>query len=334
MADGHEPAFPGWSARIESTVERMVVAYFGVQVRGAQAKDRALAALGGVQRLLGASHGPTHRDIAHHVDAQGDDNFVVVSYWLDASQFALWQAGSGYLAWWNDDERLQEELGYFHEILTPSPAGFETLISDPQTLAGASAALGATTAAPIQEHGYWGGMRDRIARAQTERLSASGSPMLAQSSDDGARKKVIGPDNLAMIRSGQDWSATAGDEREMYLRKVEPALRRGMAFLSNSGPEVGCYSNAYMRIIDPNGDPRDATFGFSLWRSLGDLEGWSEHHPSHMAILGSFMNLIAKMDNKIDVRLYHEVCVLRTDEQIYEYINCHAQTGMLKYLAA
>jgi aldoxime dehydratase len=29
------------------------------------------------------------------------------------------------------------------------------------------------------------------------------------------------------------------------------------------------------------------------------------------------------------LRLYHEVTVARADEQFFEYLNCHPQTGML-----
>ena len=36
---------------------------------------------------------------------------------------------------------------------------------------------------------------------------------------------------------------------------------------------------------------------------------------------------------QLQLRVYHEVSVLKTDEQRYEYINCHPRTGLLNGLA-
>ncbi len=57
----------------------------------------------------------------------------------------------------------------------------------------------------IQEHAYWGGMRDRIPLSQTDAMSPGGEPRVIR---DGARIRVVAHDNLCLIRSGQDWTDT------------------------------------------------------------------------------------------------------------------------------
>jgi aldoxime dehydratase len=88
----------------------------------------------------------------------------------------------------------------------------------------------------------------------------------------GGRVTVRGHDNVCLIRSGQDWAETEGEERTLYLKEIEPTLRAGMDFLHSSGAEVGCYSNRYVRFIDGDGAPLEKSFGLGHWRSLDMLE--------------------------------------------------------------
>ena len=110
---------------------------------------------------------------------------------------------------------------------------------------------------------------------------------------------------------------------------MEPVLREGMDFLRDQGTTIGCYTNRYMRHLDAAGRPLEKTFGLSLWRSLADMERWAESHPTHVAIFGTFMRIVQEMNFQLKLRVYHEVSVLKPDEQDYEYINCHAQTGLM-----
>ena len=115
---------------------------------------------------------------------------------------------------------------------------------------------------------------------------------------------------------------------------MEPVLREGMDFLRDDGRAIGCYSNRYMQHIDATGGRTEKSFGVSLWRSLADMERWSESHPTHVAIFGTFMRIVQELQFQLKLRVYHEVSVLKPDEQDYEYINCHPRTGLLAALAA
>jgi aldoxime dehydratase len=179
----------------------------------------------------------------------------------------------------------------------------------------------------VMEHAYWGGMRDRIPASQTDALAPAGAPSIER---DGMRAIVRGHEHLCLIRSGQDWSDTDAGERAMYLDDVEPVLRAGMDFLRDEGAAFGCFANRYLRVEDADGRPLEKSYGMSWWKSLAALERWAESHPTHLAIFGAAMKYLGTLGPAAQLELYHEVSVVRADEQRFEYLNCHERTGMLR----
>jgi aldoxime dehydratase len=141
---------------------------------------------------------------------------------------------------------------------------------------------------------------------------------------------VLPHDNICLIRSGQDWIATASNERRMYLEDVEPVLRAGMNFLRDDGLQIGCFANRYMTVMDANGRALEKSFGMSWWQSLAALEAWAESHPTHVAIFRAALKYLAALGPAAKLKLYHEVTVAAQDEQYFEYFNCHPATGMLR----
>ena len=127
----------------------------------------------------------------------------------------------------------------------------------------------------------------------------------------------------------QDWRATEGAERRLYLDEVEPVLRAGMDFLRDLGLSVGCFVNRYMTVLDDAGELTEKRFGMSWWRSLTALERWAECHPTHLAIFGTFMHEMAPLGDAMQLRLWHEVMVLPAQAQSFEYVNCHQRTGLM-----
>jgi len=212
-------------------------------------------------------------------------------------------------------------VGTFAEVLRPVVRRFETLFSS--DLPEGAACLAQRLSDAVQEHGYWGGARDRIPLSQTEDLAPVGSPRVVT---DGILQRVLGQENLCLIRSGQDWSATEGK----YQEDVEPTLRVGMDFLRDDGLPSGCFANRYLTVIDRHGNALEKSFGMSWWRSLADLERWAESHPTHHAIFGAAMKYLGAMGPDAKLRLYHEVTVAAAHEQYFEYANCHPETGMLQ----
>ncbi len=300
------------------------MANLGVQWNSESEADLAYGYMRALMATLDAESGVRVHDLAHYVDQQGYDTLILIAYWTDMSAFDAWQ-GRGDV---RDAAAKAGALGRFREILTPRPQRQETLFSGTAGLEGLGLAFGEPSA-EVTEHGYWGSARDRLAIAQTDALDPAGVLDFTVH-EDARRVTVKGHDNVAIIRSGQDWRATKGKERELYNDDIEPVLRSGMDYLCNDGAAIGCYQNRYMRLVDLPGDTHEKSFGFSYWRSLADLEKWAEEHPSHLAIFGTFHRVVAELDFQLDLLLSHEIYVVRPDEQSYEYVNCHAKTGLLK----
>jgi aldoxime dehydratase len=325
--DSYAPPYPAWVARADGSVKQVVMGYFGVQSFGEGCLAAACAALRQIAQSFGLDDGPRHHDFAHYIDAKGYDNMVVIGYWEDPTAFERWESSSAVSQWWLSEELGRDGLGYFRETLTPGVERFETLYTLPEYMEGIGVVMG-TSSAEIQEHGYWGSMRDRIPLSQTDRMSPSGQ--LETSAQAAHRVVIQGHENLTIIRSGQDWSETEGKERELYLNQMEPVLRAGMDFLRDDGLSVGCYSNRFMQHIDANGRPQEKAVSVSYWRSLAHLERWSESHPSHIEIFGTFMRMVQELQGEVKWKGYHEVSVLRAEDQRYEYINCHPDTGLMR----
>jgi len=323
IPDDYAPPVPAYVARFRPTVKRVIMAYFGIQYSGDEPASTQKA-LEWIAARFASAGGPTHWDRARYVDEANYTNIISVGYWADHSKFAEWMRPTQ--AEWTAEHHSLNKLGRFIEILSPSVDGFETLFSSLDRTEGV-AVLADAMSGEIQEHAYWGGMRDRVPLSQTDAMDPIGAPRFVR---EGLSIRVIPNDNLCLIRSGQDWADTNSAEREMYLRDGEPVLRQGMDFLRDEGMTIGCYANRYMTVLDSSGRPVEKTFGMSWWKSLASLERWAESHPTHVAIFGAAMKYLMKLGPAAKLRLYHEVIVARASEQFFEYLKCHNRTGMLK----
>ncbi len=321
----YQPPYPSFAARFGEEVTTVVMAYLGVQARDAGHPALA-AALAGLRQQLAAPDGPACWDRAGYVDARGYTNVISIAYWDTPATFAAWYAAHG--AGWTDPARAADGVGFFLELVTPAAERLETIFSSPDRVEGvAGAARGFS--GMIEEHGYWGSMRDRLPLSQSSPLYPAGDPAVAA---DGPVRTVVLPENACLIRSGQDISDTGTRERELYLADVEPSLRAGMDFLRDEGLAIGCYDNRYMVVLDEDDQPTDRTFGLSWWRDLSALEDWAASHPTHVKIFGAAMRHLSSFGPETRLRLYHEVTVPAATEQRFVYVGCHDQTGLLRAL--
>jgi aldoxime dehydratase len=322
LPENHRPPYPSAVARFNPRIERVVMAYFGVQ-HGKSAHPEAERLLHTIASAFGDELGPRNWDRARYLDEVGFTNTISIGYWDAPSDFDSWFAKHG--RGWANRTLATNEVGTFTEILRPTVERFETLFSS-DTVEGV-ACLAEGLSNEVQEHAYWGGARDRIPLSQTSDLAPSGEPCVLT---EGLHQRVLPHDNICLIRSGQDWMATGSDERRMYLEEVEPVLREGMNFLRDDGLQIGCFANRYMTVVDTNGQTLDKTFGMGWWKSLTALERWAESHPTHVAIFGAALKYLAALGPAAKLKLYHEVTVAAKNEQYFEYFNCHSATGMLR----
>ncbi|MBT2246737.1 phenylacetaldoxime dehydratase family protein [Sphingobium sp. BHU LFT2] len=329
VADDYKPPFPMWVARADPSLKQVVMGHFGVQSTSGdeQARAASLDALRHIVASFQGADGPGHFDLVDYADTDGHDNRMAIAYWTDPAAFARWETAAPVRDWWQAEARLSDGIGYFREIIAPRVEQFETLYGFQDAFPGVGAVMD-RGGSEVEEHGYWGSMRDRIPASQTDWMAATGDLGIA-SGDPQTRGRVViaGHDNLCLIRSGQDWEEADAEERALYLDEIEPTLRAGMDFLRDEGGTVGCYSNRYVRHIDLDGRAIDQSFDLGLWRSLDLLERWAESHPTHLRIFVTFFRVATSLQK---LRLYHEVLVADAADQHYEYINCHPNTGLMR----
>lgn len=327
VPEDYEPAYPSYSARAATPVDQVVMSYLGVQFGSDAQRDHAFESMRHIISTFDAPDGPKHHDLTYHLDNQDHHNLMVVGYWLDPAAYRRWSSSDEVAAWWESDDRLHDGLGYFRETQCPRLEQFETIYGYQDDLPGIGAVMGAVSA-EINEHGYWGSMRERFALSQTDRMQPRGALRVVSGDPaEGGRVVVRGHDNVALIRSGQEWRQAGPDERSLYLDKIEPTLVDGMSFLRDYGRAVGCYSNRFVQNIDLDGNLHDETYNVGHWESLAALERWAESHPTHLRIFATFVKIAATLGK---LRLYHEVSVSDGPNQTFEYINCHPATGLMR----
>ncbi|KAE9392998.1 hypothetical protein BT96DRAFT_959169 [Gymnopus androsaceus JB14] len=313
----YTPPFPAYCARFPESVKHIVMAIFGAQSR------HVLRFVEGSSEKLSP---PVFWEIASVLDTRNAQNLTVIAYWPSKAAYESWCSESGFEQWWESIDPEAEEHGWFKEIFLPPVERFETVFSGNDAPEGA-AWLREEMSGMLKEHVYWGSMRDRLPVAQTDPLLGEGIP---KKKDQDSRKQ-----NLCVIRSGQDWSATLPRERSKYLETMHPVLIKGMDFLRDEGRDIGCYSCRFMNVLDHSNaeTPTDRTFGLAFFDDIASLEKWSKQHKTHLDIFGRFLQYAKELDNEVSLRLFHEVFVLQPDQQQFEYIGCHSGTGMLASIA-
>ena len=329
MPDNWEPPVPAWSANFGGSPS-LAVAYCGVQSHTGDIADAEAA----FALVRSGSDSPDHVERGRFKDVAGIVNQIFVCYWRDSGAYARFAEQSAFARWLTEDALLTSDVGVWFEAFCIPMRRFETLFSS-ESPAGAARVTAEPMTGPINEHGYWGGMRDRIPASDTHDLSSplNGAPRTVGRTETRGRRLVLAaPENLCLIRSAQDWSSCRGDERNSYLSDVHPVLTKGMKFLMENPFETGCLTCRLIEQLTDNGEAEDKSFGMAYFLDLAHLEAWSKSHPTHLAIFDSFMALAQRLGNAITLRLWHEVAALPVDGARLEYINCHRRTGLLPFL--
>lgn len=330
--DGFTPAVQRWSAQLPEGCAQFRVGFFGVQGDDAAAIDASPFLAWAATALRGGPDGPDTCDHARYIDAAGRLNHVVAAYWLDDTSYAAWAADAA--AWWAAPARLGAATGVWREVLRvprdrqesiywrDHPAGLMT--SD------------RVAVFPTPYCGYYGAMRDRIPLAATDPLDAPADAALCAQpprAGFGERWRVAPPHNLAVIRSANSWGMMDAEQHADYQQRLRGPLDGGMDYLRENPLPTGCAVLRMQRKTDATGAeaPEDHALGYFL--SLRHMEAWAEGHASHAAIFGAAIARYRRYGAANQLRTWHEVYVLPGGEQLFEYANCHPDTGLLPWFA-
>lgn len=326
MPRNWQPPVPAWQSVWRDTTDPLIAGYFGVQAQTPALLERWAA------QAFTSEPAPLALEQGTYVDQRGVTNYLYIAYWRNTDYRRWWEQQAG---WWSDAARLTEAAGYWREIIAMPFERFETLHSS-ETPHGISVSADGADG-PILEHGYPGGMRDRIAASEWDDLKAEQSihaRLAAAVSDDGSRVRMTPPPAMCVIRSGQNWSDCGTEEKVWYLEKVHPVLAKGMHFLRDNPAETNCYSLRFVDKTDADWRPLEQSFGLGYATDVYAFENWAKSHPTHLAIFGSFMKMANHFGPELKLRLWHEVTSVTEQGCEFEYINCHPDTGLLGYAEA
>lgn len=325
---GWTPPYSGWSGRFDKQTKPLVFGYLGCQY--AQESQPVVEFRAWWARATKVADGPVHTEWASYRDASGQLNMVALCYWLDNEAHDRWWQHPQVGGWWTDEAREHDNVGYWREINVVAPNRFETMFSSQHPAGMTVAGQGLTD--EVENHAYWGSMRDRIPASDHDAFTGSlttAKPVIDQPTSGRHRLRL--PANLAMIRSGQDWRSCGEAEREYYLRDVHPVMIAGMNFLRDNREESGCLSCRFMTSHDEDNSGQ-VTFGSAVFQDLADLEAWAEKHPTHVAIFGAFLKMVRAFKGVLDLQLWHEVVIVDGPRSIYEYLNCTPESGLLRWI--
>lgn len=142
--------------------------------------------------------------------------------------------------------------------------------------------------------------------------------------------RVQGNKNLVVVRSVQDYYTMYRDWEAKERKDAKKIVKDAATALRIMVP--GCYSNRYMVSVDlATGESTNERTSLLVYSSdLKWLGAWVKRYVAHGAALGRLRSWFQQRWKKgLDVEEFYEVMVLKKEEQMFEYIACHGETGML-----
>lgn len=329
---GHKPAIQRYSARFGSGPVPLGIQFLGMQAHEPDALTR-VRLWERVSEGFAGEYAPARYDFARYVDTSGCENLVAAAYWTEPGALQAWRSRPDVASWWSNSAHVDAAYGLWREAFeVPVDRAETNLFRD--CLGG----LGACPAAriePMEESGYFGAARDRMPASAYDLLEPTAAAIRRSTTagDTRGRRLIVKPlANTAVIRSGVSWARCGEEQLRDYQQNLKVKLDAGMEYLRSNGEEVGCYSLRQVECLSPDAATMKEAYSLGYFLSFGHLEHWAHHHPSHLAIYTRALADRKRYQERLELKTYQEIYVLPDAEQRFEYVNCHAETGLLPYL--
>jgi aldoxime dehydratase len=325
---GHVAGAQRYSARLADSTKQVQMLYLGVQNHdGNPEKTKKFIEIS--HSLFAAPNGPIHYDHAIFLDPQGVPTLFAVAYWTAPEHYEDWSRTDPVASWWADSTKLHSDTGYFWEAFRVSKDHSET-ITFKRYIRGLSACP-MHSIYPMDESGYWGAARDRIAASAVDTLEGESLNPIEYVERGDTRGQLITvavPKNTCLIRSGVSWADCGKAQLKSYNANIKPKLDRGMDYLRDNPIDSGCLTLRQVEVLDADGNVAPEGYSSGMFQSLAHLEKWAHEHPTHLAIYTKALAEREKYQDALELRTYHEIFVINAETD-FRYLNCHGKTGLL-----
>lgn len=320
----HKPPIARYSAVLPQT-DQVAVLFLGIQ---SQSPDALASAATDVLSHCVGAHAPASSDQAVFTDKQGYLNHVIALYWLDAREYQAWHETAAITGWREQISELSR-IGLWWEPIVVDGERAETIAF--KEFQRGFARCPACSLQPTEGSGYWGAARDRIPSSAYDLFLPALDSITHQPTEQEPYHAIQPPRNMTVIRSGVSWEKCEGEQLKDYNERIKPKLDDGMSYLRENPRETGCFTLRQVVSIGEDGKPLPEAYSLGAFVSLGHLESWAEHHPSHLAIYTRAMASRRKYQDALQLRTYNEIFILDDENPKFEYFNCHPLTGLLPY---
>ncbi len=303
----------------------LVMVIFGIEIRSGEASAVRSRLLG----ELGRADGPKILEHGIVKNGFGSNSLTWFAYWKTQSAYEAWQANSAIDELFEDKNYLTGDIGIWREYCHISLDHNETSYSRNDDVTGIANLCDAMEITPT--HAYWGSLRDRmVATADNKLRGESERKELAAEDTLGKRIKIQAKKNVCLIKTTQDLTQISEEQLKIYTNKVEPALHSGLNFIRENAAETGCIGMRFIQELNASGEIAKRTIGVGYFTSLGHLEKWTHHHPTHIEIMTQFGRMVEQFQGQPGLNLWHEVTVFPTGWLTGDYVNCSPDGTLLQ----
>jgi hypothetical protein len=328
VSEGVPEDYPGRVNKFPEGASHIVYAIYGVQSKSPEITKQHAETLAA---LLGADGGAQQIERGSHVDAQGFYTELVMGYWLNREPYWAFSKQSDFSKWWDElPVDPVSDLGFFKEVALTHKERFNYAAGTEDKVASA-AILGLQGS---DKFGYWGSYRDRLPASKDDQFNTPLESMPAERNDatKGRRLTTQLPDNICFIREGQGLANCGEAEREIWNTQMAKRVGRWTKFLSDDPENTGCISiRDCLEFDTKTGVKNDRQSQNAFLLSLDKIERAARTVCEHLEVRKSFINMYTEPKFTPQMHVWVEVHILKSDDLEVEYINCHPQTGFLRF---
>lgn len=326
--DTYQPPYPAYQSHFPGDRPEYVMAMIGVQSEdtnsGKEMSERILALL-----TRDASARPAHVERGVQNDAFGFTNDIFIPYWHTRQAMSEFWKRPDVREWL--ETPLSGDVGWWRESIV-APV---TSVDGSHSVGNIRYGIGRYVEQKVEQfHGYFGSMRDRV----TDFLagSADGETGQIRCNDQlasaGKRLRITRvPDRLCFIRAPFGWDQATPEEQQAFIDDMLPVFKAGADYLRDNPMDANCVSMRFLDEIDMGLDNGAQVEVLGWFLTLKDLEQWTHHHPTHLAIYNGVFKYMERFDFQAKLNLGHEVVVVPQGGALLEYCNCHPKTGFLPF---